>query len=351
VRVIQSHRFTVVDALRAVAAMWVVLFHAVEGEHINRIAATLPNWINSALGLGNAGVAIFFVLSGFVIAHSLYEKTMSPSLCCRFMVRRSIRLDPPYWIAIIFTVAMAYISAWFVVGKNAPQFSIGQILAHVVYAQDLLGYENINTVFWTLCIELQFYLFYCLLLMVGGVATVAVSGILALAWPLGLLSENIIPGLFAPLWFGFFLGVVAYWSYRAKTLIPWFWCYAILVLMFAVIRADSFAAVCACTAGFLSLMGSADWLGSAFAWGWLQFLGAISYSLYLIHNPVTGATFRIGLMLTTDDLGMEALWWAVSIVACISVAFLLWLCVERPSVTIARMIQLSETRPFMARPS
>ena len=40
-----------------------------------------------------------------------------------------------------------------------------------------------------------------------------------------------------------------------------------------------------------------------------------------------------------------ALWWVVSIAACIGVAFLLWLCVERPSIAIARMIQLGKTRP------
>jgi peptidoglycan/LPS O-acetylase OafA/YrhL len=53
------------------------------------------------LDLGHFGVPIFFVLSGFVIALSLDGKPMSLEIIGRFILRRSIRLDLPYWTAIV----------------------------------------------------------------------------------------------------------------------------------------------------------------------------------------------------------------------------------------------------------
>ena len=64
-------RFAFVDALRAVAALSVVLFRASAGDHIPILYGSLPFPVQMVIAHGDAGVAFFFVLSGFVIAHSL----------------------------------------------------------------------------------------------------------------------------------------------------------------------------------------------------------------------------------------------------------------------------------------
>src|SRR5687767_8776 len=104
-------RFTFVDALRGVAALAVVLFHAVEGGHIPDLMAVMPAWLTAMISHGHLGVAVFFVLSGFVIAHATYGQTITLSYLGRFMLRRSIRLDPPYWFAIAVAVGFAVLSA------------------------------------------------------------------------------------------------------------------------------------------------------------------------------------------------------------------------------------------------
>ena len=63
-----KERFSFVDALRGIAALAVVLFHAFEGNHIPQLIPVMPRWITDIIDHGNLGVAIFFVLSGFVIA-------------------------------------------------------------------------------------------------------------------------------------------------------------------------------------------------------------------------------------------------------------------------------------------
>jgi peptidoglycan/LPS O-acetylase OafA/YrhL len=148
-------------------------------------------------------------------------------------------------------------------------------------------------------------------------------------------------GFFPPLWHGFLLGVGAYWAWRDRGLVPWFTVYALLIGASSIITYDWFSLVCVLTAAILLWVGIADRLQKAWNWRWLQFLGMISYSLYLIHNPITGATFRVGYMITGRNVYLEALWWCASIAASITVAWAMWWAVERPSLQLARKISFA----------
>jgi peptidoglycan/LPS O-acetylase OafA/YrhL len=345
-----NRRFLFVDALRGIAALAVVLFHGVEGGHITALVTIIPRALSVVIENGALGVAIFFVLSGFVIAHSLYDEKMRWPLVGRFMLRRSIRLDPPYWCAIALTLAFAMLSARIVPGKSLLEFSYGQILAHVFYLQDILRYPNLNPVFWTLCLEVQFYLVYAALLTFSrndpnkrlqGNYTAAVlcsACVLSLLWPMGVITSPLWPGGFLQLWHAFLLGTAAYWSWRNPILAPFFVVFALLVGGFAFFRGDTFSLASALTAGVLWVAAATRRIYTALGWRWLQFLGLISYSLYLTHNPITGAVFRVGYMLTGRNALLEAIWWLVSIGCCILVAAGLWWLVERPSIRIARTI-------------
>ena len=135
-------RFTLVDGLRGLAAMSVVLYHAVEGNHITALYSAMPETMRALLENGNSGVAIFFVLSGFVIAHSLDGQTLTGWSAGRFMAKRSVRLDPPYWVAIGMTMLFSTLAAAVVKGRPIEEYSLPQIVAHVFYLQDLLGFRK-----------------------------------------------------------------------------------------------------------------------------------------------------------------------------------------------------------------
>ena len=181
-------------------------------------------------------------------------------LAARFMLRRSLRLDPPYWVAIALSLGFAIMSAAIVPGKTLPSVSWGQVAAHLLYVQDILEYPSINVIFWTLALEVQFYLIYVLLLMAArnnpkaqfqGTATITVLfGALAISllWPTGILTDGLWPGSFLPLWHGFLLGVGAYWSWRNPRLTPLFGAFAVTVFLFSAARSDLFSIVCTATA-------------------------------------------------------------------------------------------------------
>src|SRR3954449_2105188 len=84
-------QFTTLHALRGVAALWVVLFHA--RNYSGLYGVRLGHGVVSTflLDYGRGGVAIFFVLSGFVISHSLWGKQMRGRSVGLFMIRRSVR--------------------------------------------------------------------------------------------------------------------------------------------------------------------------------------------------------------------------------------------------------------------
>ena len=75
-------------------------------------------------------------------------------------------------------------------------------------------------------------------------------------------------------------------------------------------------------------------------WRWLQFLGLISYSLYLIHNPITGAGFFLLKKKISTTVSNELMMLGAVVGICVASAFVMWLVVERPFIRLARRITL-----------
>jgi peptidoglycan/LPS O-acetylase OafA/YrhL len=133
--------FYFVDALRGIAVLWVILFHAPLDGRLDVLTSILPNWVVTVVfDWGGFGVPIFFVLSGFVIAHSLREAHINLAYFQRFSLRRLARLTPPYYVSIVVTLAFALLSSYikseaFAPGKEPLSFQ--RLLAHLFYLQDI----------------------------------------------------------------------------------------------------------------------------------------------------------------------------------------------------------------------
>lgn len=326
-----SRRFAFIDALRGIASLGVVLFHAAEGHHIDQ----LPDFARQIAGVGAFGVPIFFVISGFVIACSLAEQQMTPSSFGKFLLRRSIRLDPAYWVAIAIALGFSALASKMISGRPENHFTCPQVLAHLIYAQSILRFEQINPVFWTLCYEVQFYVVFALLLFSKSRWTVIVAMIVSLLWCFRLAPS--MPGLFTNLWYAFLLGASAWFGWRYQRFRLIYFAYFTAVSASAIYFRDSFA-LCTSLTSMTIFIAAASGRLSAMNWRWLQFLGAISYSLYLLHNPISGAVFRVGALLTGRSGSMETLWLIISTLCCVGSAAVLYKCVEEPSRRVSRAV-------------
>ena len=214
-------RFVFIDALRGLAALSVVLFHANDGRHIDELFVELPGAARAIIENGDLGVQVFFVLSGFVIAHSMAKKTVSAGYVGRFMLRRSIRLDPPYWASMLLVIALGVLSTYAVPGKTYEVPSATDIAIHVAYLPVLLDRPLINFVYWTLCLEIQFYFVFSLVMWavtllrprLGAKAAfylfVIPATCFANLWALQLQPFDV-QGLFTEHWYFFMAGVLVW---------------------------------------------------------------------------------------------------------------------------------------------
>ena len=300
-----------VDGLRGLAALSVVFFHFLMAARLpHEHAAWMPLWLEWVLEHCWLGVQCFFVLSGFVIAYSLRGLFVTPAVAGRFVLRRALRLDPPYWCAIAIEVVLLAVLGLSWEGAPRP-VDWGQIGAHLMYAQEFLGYEHIVGVFWTLCVEVQLYLSFVLLLMLAqrlsGTRGEA-PGRRSLPFVLAFVPLVVVTlfafsrgGSWLP-WglsyaYMFLLGAFTWWALDGFLSVRW-----LLALAGAVVAVLGFvpwelkdhpmAVMALSTAGLLYLAGRLGTLGTWLSWRPIQVLGRLSYSLYLIHLVVGDRIMR-----------------------------------------------------------
>lgn len=236
----------------------------------------------------------------------------------------------------------------------------GTLLAHLVYLQGLLGLPFIQSVYWTLCLEVQFYLSFALLLWCGtrlrarGAGTWAFRAVMVVAlvvaalWPLGLAPFRV-RGLFLEHWHLFMAGVAVWWALHHP---EDRWATASMTISsgllggLGVLKADVVLIATAATALLIYVAGRSNALTTWLASRPFQTLGTISYSLYLIHNPVTGATFRLGYRLTGRSVAAEGMWFVVTIVVCLIAAYVCCRVIEAPTLKLSQRIPLDPKKPL-----
>lgn len=289
-----NQRLVQIDVLRGLAAVLVVVAHS--SEYFTARALALGHGVGfdtlvRTFDFGRIGVVLFFTVSGFVVANSL---SAPDSKIRHFLARRFFRLYPLYW----FSMLLAYFF-W-----TSPQPDVAMILANLSMFPSLWSAKAMLGLYWTLEVELVFYLLAVLLVLGGGlfrpavlaVAMLALLAIFALVM-FGLLPSpatlewksfpyNLMYMLFGVLWFNTTGqgGQATGWR-RAV-----FWGSLLLLMappMFSLLKYASSHSADDLRLGLayplaVALFAAvyftkAQWLGA------LVKLGVISYSMYLMH--------------------------------------------------------------------
>lgn len=205
-------RVEVIDAMRGIAAVWVMLYHAKEGGHVDALCEALPSWAVAWLFTqGHLGVPIFFVLSGFVMVLTAPRGAVTAKAAGKALARRLLRLYPPYLLSIVVALVALLIKGGWPAGGGYS------LAAHLLFIQGLLQFEPLNGVYWTLTIEIQFYLcFYAVLLLASrfgrqahaiSVTCFACTSALSYVWGGGAGAAS--SAWFGLYWYAFCAGVLA----------------------------------------------------------------------------------------------------------------------------------------------
>ena len=158
----QHARFRDLDALRGIAAIGVATYHFAmlldQHGRLHGWEATVARALGDhRLDLGKSAVFLFFLISGFVIPASIEPGLRGLE---RFALGRFFRLYPLYWAAI---AAKLFIDA----ATGARADPLATVAANLTMVQAYLGYPDIMHVFWTLQVELTFYVLCALLCSIG----------------------------------------------------------------------------------------------------------------------------------------------------------------------------------------
>ena len=157
-----SHRSNNFDLIRLIAALQVVIAHAIGHTPL---LDTLSGWQRTTFDwfLKFPGVPVFFVISGFLIARS-YERSMDDPL--GYAWRRCLRIFPALWICLIATVAVlagfGILTSEFVRSGTFWGWLAGQATFVQFFNPEQFrgfGIGVANGALWTITVELQFYLF------------------------------------------------------------------------------------------------------------------------------------------------------------------------------------------------
>ncbi|MDK7176871.1 acyltransferase [Micrococcus luteus] len=145
-------RFRELDGLRGLAALAVVFSHF-GGTHNFHYRDDPPAFHDFVWG--GTGVQLFFMISGFVILMTA-RRASRPS---DFVISRAARLYPPYWLSLAFAVVILAL-------VQVPGYSLspGQIIVNLTMVQRWLLVDDVVDVYWTLAVEMQFYVIILILL-------------------------------------------------------------------------------------------------------------------------------------------------------------------------------------------
>jgi len=141
----------VLDGLRLCAALGVVAYHFTGFEPGVRKAWGVPATqafpgLTQVTSYGWLGVELFFLISGFVICMSCWDRDAGA-----FFRSRVIRLFPAYWaaVAVTFTVVALF--------SDFDRVSMPDALLNLTMLNRPLGVKSIDSVYWTLWVEACFY--------------------------------------------------------------------------------------------------------------------------------------------------------------------------------------------------
>jgi peptidoglycan/LPS O-acetylase OafA/YrhL len=347
----KSERQWLVDHMRAFAALWVVLFHLSEGRHIEQLKEVLNKQVvHAVFENGYLGVAIFFVLSGYVMAMVTKEKVFDILQASIFLAKRLVRLSPPYYVAILLSVLVVLIKAQ---SGTSPTFSAMQIVTHLFYAQSLFSFPHLNIIFWTLCVEVQFYAFFALILLLSSshstkVRLITVTGIASLLWPLGIIKVTLWNDSFLPFWYAFSTGALTFYAIDTSKVAQRPPLLAIGTCLIAVmfITGSEFPIAVGCTAVLLYLPTTFPTNPKFNGLPYFGFIGAVSYSLYLLHNNVTGGVSRLLHRFLPSGATTDLMIGVCILAACIFASWLNYRFVERPSIHLAAKLD-AKLRSFL----
>jgi len=310
-------RYHFLEAGRGVASVAVLIYHSLDAFPKNSLPGVLERF-KAFSSWGWLGVHVFFAISGWCIAERLAKGRRAEESGLHFAAERFLRIYPTYWAALVVFIGVRLASLPFNTAHLSavvPHDFIGW-LAPILLLEPYFHIGSFLIVSWTLVFELGFYLFAAMALVVSQ-RRVGKSSVLFLIgcllcfapWTAHLSPA---PWRVLEMWPEFFSGVAAWWAARlGRRTIG----YGVLTLMLVTAAVwPAYGGINRVTAIITAWILALAWkwdknLGQSKALRPLRWTGIISYSLYLIHQPlIPPFEHLLGRWIPSTSTGFVAVW-------------------------------------------
>jgi peptidoglycan/LPS O-acetylase OafA/YrhL len=150
-------RIPELDLLRFLAAASVVIYHYTYQPVLHGVINDNAFWpLPVASRFGYLGVTLFFMISGFVILWSSQARSSG-----EFVISRIARLFPSFWICV-------FVTTFVVSAAGGPEsLSPRTVALNMTMVPGRFGVPYVDGVYWTLLVELKFYILIFLILVTG----------------------------------------------------------------------------------------------------------------------------------------------------------------------------------------
>lgn len=300
-----------IDSVRGIAILLVLSYHTLlvlfpgyEAKEYDKNGLLILTGIKAIIlnfnpaGQGWIGVELFLVISGFLI-HLIHLKNGSKFNLKHFFNKRFWRIYPPYFVVLLF---------FFLVSRDRSMQGMKDVLSHIflVHTLNSKTYFAINGSYWSIALECQLYLLYpvylYLLSLLGNTKTVVLvflfqltSGLIAYLYN---LNSIVFYGFVINYWIFWCMGAfLADRYYNDKKIFSkpgrWFLflflLFFLLKLFFITRYLISVPITFSCLA-FIELVVYSNWINNSYVARriikLLSYIGVVSYSIYLVHQPL-----------------------------------------------------------------
>ena len=351
-----QHKILFADQLRALAIFFVLLAHYfgvfwydpsilhytnISPYLVDRTVPAYVPFVNPTfipyLNWGPLGVDIFFLISGFVIPISLERYTWK-----QFAIQRILRLYPTYFVGFLFLVSMILLSAYYF--HNPFMYHWSTIVKHaIIGGRELASLPSIDTVVWTLEVELKFYILSAIFIVWFKKKSLYIFFIPAM---LALLLYYMLPTFFTTIHVIYmYIGTVFYYHFRSQVQTRYAVVIAVCIfLLFSIVYfllgkgyfPEAYLYQMVANGIYaLAIFTLAYYLRRKFTYNrYIGFVSGISYPFYVIHSVSGYVLMFIGI-----DLGLSpALSMMIALCIIVSVAYLLHRYIEIPSQRLGKKL-------------
>ncbi len=360
----KTNRISQIDGLRAIAILLVISFHYVNNQLLHD-TSKLGKFFCLATSFGWVGVDLFFVLSGFLIGSILISNKHRKNYFSTFYIRRFVRIIPSYYLLLIVFIIIINIpifkANYFVSGNNViPTWSYFLMLHNIFMGKlNNMGNDSMS-ITWSIGIEEQFYLIIPLIVYYVKKHWLPILLIVFIILANFFRYAYAAPNVWIPAYVllpcrmdAISFGVLIAWingryninifanKHFKYILLIMFSCILLCAFLYlkykdiGVIRHSLFALFFAC-AIIIALAKPSSFYGKILANKALNWIGKISYSLYLFHYLMMGI-FNVVAATYFANTGIYAIF---TTIAALTFTFLFsWLLynyIEKPTIAFGK---------------